>query len=210
MSIKGFVFFSDITAQQQEIMNSVSELKYQFSTWSETTETGLDSSFVTLQGLQKSGKGYSATLRISVGGLLGEPVGSRKGAYGRLNVSPEDTLYDCFSNIYNVSSEWPTDERGNFVLEKGSGVSLPVLRIARGLLYIGINTEMVKSSAEVEDSSYYRIEEIEYVGDVTFTLNGGIKRTKYFGASTGSSVNAKAPAPATQGFTQKEKPVNVL
>ena len=209
MSIKGFVFFSNVTAQQQEIMNSVCELKYQFSKWTETTENGLESSFVTLQGLQKTGSGYSATLRISVGGLLGEPVGSRKGAYGRLNVvSPEDTLYDCFSNMYELAQDWSTDERGNFVLEKGSGVSLPVLRIARGLLYIGINTEMVKSSAEVEDSSYYRIEEIEYVGDVGFTLNGGIKRTNHFGvgASTGS-VNSRAP----QGFSaQEEKTVNRL
>ena len=191
MPIKGFVFFRDASSQERKIMDEVSERKYQFQVWSEMTE-GLENSFVTLQGVNQTAGGYRATLRISVGGLLKEPMGARKGAYGSITASEGDPLFENLEALYAQTADWPRDEKGSFVLEKGTGVTLPVLSIKRGLLYVGIESEMVKSSAEVADSRYYQILEIETVGEVSFVcLTGGIKRTNYFKIS--SAVNAKSP-----------------
>lgn len=201
MSTVTLAFYAGISAEELEMLKGVSN--YQFDTWTieKQTENGkVSQSCLQLSSIDKRGESYSATLRVNLGGLLGKDLQrvnsqgmvENRHAYAQLNVSPGEEMYESFKSFYEAALEFPRNDNGSIYLEKGNGASLASLQIpTRGSFLITVLTDIVKSSAQVEDSGYYRVASYDVFGDVQFNTLTGTKRLSII--PFGKDQSLKAP-----------------
>ena len=215
MSTITLAFYSGLSSDELEMLKGVSD--YTFSSWSveKKTETStVNQNHLHLSSIDKRGESYVATLRINLGGLLGkglqrinaQGVTENRWAYASLSAREGDELFESFKAFYDAALEFPKNDNGTIILEKGNGATLASLSIpTRGTFLVVIQKEMVTSGADVEDSGYFRVESYDVFGDVRFDFNTTTKRnnalSRVFAVQSIAPASTKA-LPQGQGFNK--------
>jgi hypothetical protein len=194
-------FHAGLSSDELEMLKGVSD--HIFSSWSvmKKTESGeVEQSHLHLSSIDQQGNAYTATLRVNLGGLLGEGLQRRNSqgvienrwAYAQLTAKPGDELFESFERFYEQALDFPRNDNGSIQLEKGNGASLASLVInQRGTFLITILKEMVRGSANVEDSGYFKIDSYDVFGDCAFEARTSLKNNNKLAWLKG---NAELPA----------------